>query len=857
MNSIPIKIDKIKNIFFSPELKEYQSYDGQFYISCTDCKKAFWCNPYDLNHYKKSKVINVKCDNCHNHEFAITRFSHLLFVSCQTCFEKSYFDSKKPKKCAKCGSTNFIVNAVEEIPIFPENFGTAFGQKKLDWGVDVNDDLSFLRKELASFKAYPDYHSICFHFIPFFEFQYSRCRYNKNPELKPEIINHAALMLRQIFRETGDVEIGIKSISLIEKVIAEVFEDIDIALYCHNAAMIIYSILSKRQESVFNTILNRDIRNEAIKYAEKSFSKYESTSRISLEQKNIKCAEVEWLMGDIIGADIHTIDESSKIKLTQSVSWYDKALKRNGIPANTVAYIKESKESKLSKLGSGSIPSESSKTTNEFLLESKDIVQTLQNYELYAIDKIQKGNHDVGLNYFFKGFSKLRQNLISNSKDTILRNFGTKLLNYVLSFSIELSKHKRDNLYGLVMLEEFRKYTVADSKSFEELQKENAKKLLQTFLQNVLSGKPLPEHRVIEDFEYKDIMSPKEELFINICDYIESTDTIILNIDMFRGKFIIYVVSPESSNFWDKLLSKKIKTELIQIDLKEHELKLILGTSTNLMFDNAPSLLRNLRIERMINIISYKIVPVLQKFNNKNYKIISSAWFIPFESAIRSINPSAIVSYAPSLNMAFSLTKNLKQTSAKKILIIGYNGLDLPSIEEEISMIEKTLSDYEIETLTGIELSREIVLNKLRTEGYDIIHFACHGEYDAINPLSSGLVISSKRKKELLSAEDFLTLDKLAVPSLIVLSACSSAVVSPNSSNNVLGLTAAFLRIGVSGIIGSRWPVSDSFALEFMSAFYKEIRSGNSPSKSLNNVNSNFSSSYTTDESNSFVVIGG
>lgn len=857
MNSIPIKIDKIKNIFFSPELKEYQSYDGQFYISCTNCAKVFWCNPYHLQDIKASKVVNAKCDNCSNHEFTITRFSNLLFVSCQICFEETSFGSKNPKKCTKCGSTNFIVNAVEEIPIFPESFGTAFGQKKLDWGVDVSDDLSFLHKELASFRAYPDYHSICFHFVSFFEFQYSRGQYNKNPELKPEIINHAALMLRQMFRETGDVEIGMKSISLIEKAIAEVSEDIDIALYCHNAAMIIYSILSKQQENVFNTILNRDIRSEAIKYAEKSLSNYESTSSISSEQKNIKCAEIEWLMGDIIGADIHTIDESSKKRLTQSVSWYDKALKRNSIPANTIAYIKESKESKLAKLGGDPIPFESSKATNEFLLDSKDIVQTLQNHETYAIDKIQKGNHDVGLDFFFKGFSKLLQNLSSNSKDTILRNFGTHLLNYVLSFSIELSKHKRDNLYGLVVLEKFRKYTVLDSKSFEELQKENAKKLVQSFVQNLLSGKPVSEFKVIEDFHYKDVVPLKEELFTNICDYIESKDTIILNIDTFREKLIIYVLSPESSNFWNKLSSKKLKTELIQINLNEHELKLIRDTTINLMFDNAPSLLRNLRIKRMISILDSKLVPVLQRFNNTNYKIISSAWFMPFEAAIRSFNPNAIVSYAPSFSMAFSLTRNLKQTSAKKILIIGYNGEDLPSIEEEISMIEKTLSDYEIQTLTGIELSREVVLNKLRTEGYDIIHFACHGEYDAINPLSSGLVISSKIEKELLSAEDFLSLDKLAIPSLVVLSACSSAVVSPNSSNNVLGLTAAFLRIGISGIIGSRWPVSDSFALEFMISFYEEIRKGNSPSKSLNIVNSNFSSSYTTDESNSFVVIGG
>ena len=62
--------------------------------------------------------------------------------------------------------------------------------------------------------------------------------------------------------------------------------------------------------------------------------------------------------------------------------------------------------------------------------------------------------------------------------------------------------------------------------------------------------------------------------------------------------------------------------------------------------------------------------------------------------------------------------------------------------------------------------------------------------------------------------------------SVIVLSACSSAVVADSRTNTYHGLAGSLLRAGARAIVGSRWPVDDAAAATLMSAFHERLREG-------------------------------
>lgn len=59
----------------------------------------------------------------------------------------------------------------------------------------------------------------------------------------------------------------------------------------------------------------------------------------------------------------------------------------------------------------------------------------------------------------------------------------------------------------------------------------------------------------------------------------------------------------------------------------------------------------------------------------------------------------------------------------------------------------------------------------------------------------------------------------------LTLSACSSGLASFDVSNDLYGLTGSILRAGASAVVGSRWPVSDSFAVRFMASLYQRLHS--------------------------------
>jgi len=105
----------------------------------------------------------------------------------------------------------------------------------------------------------------------------------------------------------------------------------------------------------------------------------------------------------------------------------------------------------------------------------------------------------------------------------------------------------------------------------------------------------------------------------------------------------------------------------------------------------------------------------------------------------------------------------------------------------------------------------------------DSIHLACHGVFRSDNPAFSALELADG---------NFSALDaeKLGLSNaLVVLSACDSGVATESEGDEVFGLVRAFLIGGASRVVASLWPVDDETTVDWMTAFYRALQSGATP----------------------------
>jgi CHAT domain-containing protein len=109
----------------------------------------------------------------------------------------------------------------------------------------------------------------------------------------------------------------------------------------------------------------------------------------------------------------------------------------------------------------------------------------------------------------------------------------------------------------------------------------------------------------------------------------------------------------------------------------------------------------------------------------------------------------------------------------------------------------------------------------------DLAHLACHGTFREDNPLFSALDLADGP----LSVFEFEDLPR--VPARIVLSACDAGRSSVHPGNELLGVTAALLRLGAQSLVASTLPVPDAASRSLMTAVHRGMVAGLSVSESL------------------------
>ncbi|MBF0506988.1 MAG: CHAT domain-containing protein [Nitrospirae bacterium] len=194
---------------------------------------------------------------------------------------------------------------------------------------------------------------------------------------------------------------------------------------------------------------------------------------------------------------------------------------------------------------------------------------------------------------------------------------------------------------------------------------------------------------------------------------------------------------------------------------------------------------------------------------------------LPDGSFLLEKNP---LSYLSSASL-MKFTAEKRKKAGSKLLAFGNPDLgnplyDLKYAEKEVNNIKTIYPESEIYLRKEATRTRAIKLSG----NFDIIHFATHGEYDDNDPLASALRLSPAGADDgRLTAEDIFKM-KIGA-SLVVLSACETALGKINRGDEVIGFTRAIIYAGAPSVITTLWQVSDVATYIMMQDFYKNLKS--------------------------------
>ena len=153
-------------------------------------------------------------------------------------------------------------------------------------------------------------------------------------------------------------------------------------------------------------------------------------------------------------------------------------------------------------------------------------------------------------------------------------------------------------------------------------------------------------------------------------------------------------------------------------------------------------------------------------------------------------------------------------------LVLGDSRADLPHAREEAHAVATMFGTM---PFLRESATKQLVKEKLAAarDDIDVLHFACHGFFDQIQPLRSGIRLAPNGDGNSdLTAEEIFSLEMHA--ELVVLSSCDSGVNDRKPGDELIGLTRALIYAGTPTVMVSLWSVDDLSTRLMMQTFYDQ-----------------------------------
>jgi hypothetical protein len=212
--------------------------------------------------------------------------------------------------------------------------------------------------------------------------------------------------------------------------------------------------------------------------------------------------------------------------------------------------------------------------------------------------------------------------------------------------------------------------------------------------------------------------------------------------------------------------------------------------------------------------------------------IISDEPWIPWE-LLRPYHPDTYEEEDGFLCEKFNLTRWLRGTGVADTVQAGRLGMimatnDLGSAHLEAEQLKQLFGDLAEE----IGSSSEEIHRVLRTGGYSLLHFACHGSYHATNPDKASLYLPDGSRLEPRDLNGQRLAFSKDTP-FVFLNARETGQGAYALTGHG-GWAEAFVQRGKgSGFIGTMWAAQDESAHKFAVEFYTQLHHGKSVAEAV------------------------
>jgi len=153
--------------------------------------------------------------------------------------------------------------------------------------------------------------------------------------------------------------------------------------------------------------------------------------------------------------------------------------------------------------------------------------------------------------------------------------------------------------------------------------------------------------------------------------------------------------------------------------------------------------------------------------------------------------------------------------SRRTAVIFGDSQGDLPYARTEAEVLAGL---FGVTPLLGNAVTRDAFREAVGD--IDMVHFAGHGDFNATQPLESGLRLAGG---EVLTARQIFGLQNLHAQ-LVTLSGCETGVNATRPGDELIGLTRAILYAGSPSVLVSLWRVADDSTAFLMRQFCTYLR---------------------------------
>jgi CHAT domain-containing protein/TPR repeat protein len=180
------------------------------------------------------------------------------------------------------------------------------------------------------------------------------------------------------------------------------------------------------------------------------------------------------------------------------------------------------------------------------------------------------------------------------------------------------------------------------------------------------------------------------------------------------------------------------------------------------------------------------------------------------------------VTYAPSARVFTTAQQALSIREEIPPLLVGVgNPMENPRpllyARPELEEVATLFPEGARHVLYEREATKDALLAAL--PGATYVHLSCHGTFDPEEPLNSRLQLADDM---VFTLREVLASNHFEHARLVVLSACQTAVTDfSRLPDEAIGLPAGFFQAGVSGVVGTLWPVNDLATMLLMVKFYK------------------------------------